>query len=222
MSKATIELDFLGLEKKQTNNAPKPKFQKFLDRRRSFRDIQGAISKIDPEIIKSLLASTGNNSDSSAKSRSVPSTPREDQPQIPISPVHASLARYFCLSGKVFFFFLTFLALPEKTKKFEIQIFKTFIFLRSSTELVSGTVPMTIFYNGSVSVFQVSRNKAGEIMKVANEAASKKDESSMETDLSVILPTTLRPKLFGQNLEGDLPIARRKSLQRFLEKRKER
>ncbi|CAB86629.1 putative protein [Arabidopsis thaliana] len=185
MSKATIELDFLGLEKKQTNNAPKPKFQKFLDRRRSFRDIQGAISKIDPEIIKSLLASTGNNSDSSAKSRSVPSTPREDQPQIPISPVHASLAR-------------------------------------SSTELVSGTVPMTIFYNGSVSVFQVSRNKAGEIMKVANEAASKKDESSMETDLSVILPTTLRPKLFGQNLEGDLPIARRKSLQRFLEKRKER
>jgi len=61
---------------------------------------------------------------------------------------------------------------------------------------------MTIFYNGSVSVFQVSRNKAGEIMKVANEAASKKDESSMETDLSVILPTTLRPKLFGQNLEG--------------------
>ncbi|CAD5331552.1 unnamed protein product [Arabidopsis thaliana] len=185
MSKATIELDFLGLEKKQTNNAPKPKFQKFLDRRRSFRDIQGAISKIDPEIIKSLLASTGNNSDSSAKSRSVPSTPREDQPQIPISPVHASLAR-------------------------------------SSTELVSGTVPMTIFYNGSVSVFQVSRNKAGEIMKVANEAASKKDESSMETDLSVILPTTLRPKLFGQNLEGDLPIARRKSLQRFREKRKER
>ncbi|ANM69300.1 CO/COL/TOC1 conserved site [Arabidopsis thaliana x Arabidopsis arenosa] len=148
MSKATIELDFLGLEKKQTNNAPKPKFQKFLDRRRSFRDIQGAISKIDPEIIKSLLASTGNNSDSSAKSRSVPSTPREDQPQIPISPVHASLAR-------------------------------------SSTELVSGTVPMTIFYNGSVSVFQVSRNKAGEIMKVANEAASKKDESSMETDLSI-------------------------------------
>lgn len=94
------------------------------------------------------------------------------------------------------------MALPEKTKKFEIQIFKTFIFLRSSTELVSGTVPMTIFYNGSVSVFQVSRNKAGEIMKVANEAASKKDESSMETDLSVILPTTLRPKLFGQNLEG--------------------
>ncbi|KAG7555096.1 Tify domain [Arabidopsis suecica] len=179
MSKATIELDFLGVEKRQTNNTPKPKFQKFLDRRRSFREIQGAISKIDPEIIKSLLAS-------SAKTRSVPSTPREDQPQIPISPLHAPLAR-------------------------------------SSTEVVSGTVPMTIFYNGTVSVFQVSRTKADEIMKVATETASSKDKSSMETDLSVILPTTLRPtKLFGQNLEGDLPIARRKSLQRFLEKRKER
>lgn len=129
MSKATIELDFLGLEKKQTNNAPKPKFKKFLDRRRSFRgsftfffffslslpslffsfsplsgflnfiwdfilfaEIQGAISKIDPEIIKSLLASGAN---SSARSLSVPTTPREDQPQIPISPVHAPLPRYF-------------------------------------------------------------------------------------------------------------------------------
>ncbi|CAA7039905.1 unnamed protein product [Microthlaspi erraticum] len=176
MSKATIELDFLGLEKKQTNNAPKPKFKKFLDRRRSFREIQGAISKIDPEIIKSLLASGAN---SSARSLSVPTTPREDQPQIPISPVHAPLTR-------------------------------------PSTELVCGTVPMTIFYNGSVSVFQVSPNKAASILKVATETSPK------EKDLSVIPPTTLRPKLFGQNLEGDLPIARRKSLQRFLEKRKER
>ncbi|ESQ41264.1 hypothetical protein EUTSA_v10014724mg [Eutrema salsugineum] len=185
MSKATIELDFLGLEKKHTNNAPKPKFKKILDRRRSFRDIQGAISKIDPEIIKSLLASGGNSSDTSTRSLSVPSTPKEHQPpQIPVSPVHAPLTR-------------------------------------PSTELVSGTVPMTIFYNGKVSVFQVSRNKADDILKVAMETATKKD-TSMEKDLSVIPPTTLRPKLFGQNLEGDLPIARRKSLQRFLEKRKER
>ncbi|XP_010419890.1 PREDICTED: protein TIFY 9-like isoform X2 [Camelina sativa] len=183
---ATVELDFLGVEKKQTTNnvAPKPRFQKFLDRRRSFREMQGAISKIDPEIIKSLLASGGGGT--GTESPSVPSTPREHQLQIPISPVHASLAR-------------------------------------QSTEAVSGTVPMTIFYSGAVSVYQVSRNKAEEIMKVAKDTAvSKKDESSTETHLSVITPTTLRPKLFGQNLEGDLPIARRKSLQRFLEKRKER
>ncbi|CAH2072868.1 unnamed protein product [Thlaspi arvense] len=164
MSKATIELDFLGLEQKHTNNAPKPKFKKFLDRRRSFREIQGAISKIDPEIIKSLLASGGNRYDPSTRSLSVPSSPKEVHPQIPISPVHAPLTR-------------------------------------PSTEQVSGTVPMTIFYNGTVSVFQVSPNKANDILKVAMETAPKKDKS-MEKDLSVIPPTTLRPKLFGQNLEG--------------------
>ncbi|KFK25560.1 hypothetical protein AALP_AA8G130600 [Arabis alpina] len=190
MSRATIELDFLGLDKKQqTNNnnnnmTPKPKFKKLLDRRRSFRDIQGAISKIDPEIIKSLLASGGKHSDSPSRS---PSTPKQEQTQIPNSTVHEPLAR-------------------------------------PSTEIVTGTIPMTIFYNGSVSVFQVSRNKAENIMKVVMEtASSKKEKAIMEKDLSVIPPTTLRPtKLFGQNLEGDLPIARRKSLQRFLEKRKER
>ncbi|KAG2274049.1 hypothetical protein Bca4012_012200 [Brassica carinata] len=184
MSKVTTELDFFGLEKKQTNNAPNPKFKKFLDRRRSFREIQGAISKMDPEIIKSLLASGANPSETSARSLSVPSTPKEGHPHIPISPVHAPLTR----PGMV----------P-----------------------VSGTVPMTIFYNGTVSVFQVSPNKAEDIMKVAMETSPKKDKS-MEKDLPVIPQTTLRTKLFGQNLDGDLPIARRKSLQRFLEKRKER
>ncbi|CAN6873451.1 unnamed protein product [Brassica oleracea] len=185
MPKVTTELDFFGLEKKQTNNAPnKPKFKKLLDRRRSFREIQGAISKMDPEIIKSLLATGANPSETSTRSLSVPSTPKEDHQRILISPVHAPLTR-------------------------------------PSTELVSGTVPMTIFYNGTVSVFQVSPNKAEDIMKVAMETSPKKDKS-MEKDLSVIPPTTLRTKLFGQNIDGDLPIARRKSLQRFLEKRKER
>ncbi|KAL0874498.1 hypothetical protein Bca101_024203 [Brassica carinata] len=212
MSKATTELDFFGLDKNQTNNAPKPMFKKTLDRRRSFRgsfhllsfsysssflfylvpndlvltfitEMQGAISKMDPEIIKSLLASGANRSDSSTRSFSVPSTPKEDHPHRPSSPLHAPLSRLL--------------------------------------ELVSGTVPMTIFYNGTVSVFQVSPNKAEDILKVAMETTPKNDKS-MEKDLSVIPPTTLGSKLFGKNLEGDLPIARRKSLQRFLEKRKER
>ncbi|KAJ0230734.1 Protein TIFY 9 [Hirschfeldia incana] len=184
MSKVNTELDLFDLDKNQTNNAPKPMFKKTLDRRRSFREMQGAISKIDPEIIKSLLASGANRSESSTRSLSVPSTPKEEHPRIPSSPVHAPLSRH-------------------------------------SMELVSGTVPMTIFYNGTVSVFQVSPNKAEDILKVAMETTPKNDKS-MERDLSVIPPTTLGSKLFGKNLEGDLPIARRKSLQRFLEKRKER
>ncbi|KAG5403146.1 hypothetical protein IGI04_009265 [Brassica rapa subsp. trilocularis] len=178
MSRVTTELDFFGLEKKQTNNVPKPKFKKFLDRRRSFRDIQGAISKIHPEIIKSLLASGANHADSSTISPSVPSTPKADYPQIPISPVQAPLT-------------------------------------------ISGTVPMTIFYNGTVSVYQVSPNQADDILKVVMETAPKKDKSIVKDHL-VIPPTTLRTKLFGKNLEGDLPIQRTRSLQRFLEKRKER
>lgn len=119
MSRVTTELDFFGLEKKQTNNVPNPKFKKFLDRRRSFRgsfyfsflfifchepfyrflfgiiifitDIQGAISKINPEIIKSLLASGANHADSSTISPSIPSAPKADHPLIPISPVQAPL-----------------------------------------------------------------------------------------------------------------------------------
>lgn len=119
MSEVTPELD-----KNQTNNAPKPTFKKTLHRRRSFRgsfhllsfsysssflfylvlndlvltfftEMQGAISKIDPEIIKSLLASGANRSDSSTRSPSVPSTPKEDHPHIQSSPVHAPLSRFF-------------------------------------------------------------------------------------------------------------------------------
>lgn len=69
------------------------------------------------------------------------------------------------------------------------------------TELVSGTVPMTIFYNGTVSVYQVSPNKADDILKVVMETAPKKDKSIVKNH-SVIPPTTIRTKLFGQNLEG--------------------
>lgn len=138
MPKVTTELDFFGLEKKQTNNAPnKPKFKKLLDRRRSFRgsavvlsflflfssltfflcgpkrslsgdifhaEIQGAISKMDPEIIKSLLATGANPSETSTRSLSVPSTPKEDHQRILISPVHAPLTRFFFFVKYYFIF----------------------------------------------------------------------------------------------------------------------
>ncbi|KAF7123534.1 hypothetical protein RHSIM_Rhsim12G0019500 [Rhododendron simsii] len=54
------------------------------------------------------------------------------------------------------------------------------------------TTPLTIFYNGTVAVFDVPRPRAENILKLAVSS------------------------------RNDLPIARRKSLQRFLEKRKER
>ena len=58
-------------------------------------EIQGAISKMDPEIIKSLLATGANPSDTSTRSLSVPSTPKEDHQRILISPVLAPLTRLF-------------------------------------------------------------------------------------------------------------------------------
>ncbi|XP_010556102.1 PREDICTED: protein TIFY 9 [Tarenaya hassleriana] len=197
MSRATVEVDFFGLKKQApetkmaTATSPKPKFQKFLDRRRSFREIQGAISKIDPEIIRSMIASgapshtneSGSQFDSPSRSALVPSIPRNDQPQIPVLSAHAPVARF-------------------------------------SAEHVPEPAPMTIFYNGTVSVFKVSPDKAENILKVALEASSTKKVESARRDVSVA--ACKRQKLFGQNLGGDLPIPRRRSLQRFLEKRKER
>ncbi|KAB2043509.1 hypothetical protein ES319_D01G022000v1 [Gossypium barbadense] len=176
MSRATVELDFFGMEKA---NSCKSQFQKFLDRRRSFRGIQGAISKMNPELIKSVIASgsTNRNPVDWRKSFSVPSSPKEDRstslPSLPL--LNPALS-------------------PE-------------------------TAPLTIFYNGTVSVINVPRDKAESIFKLAVKGSSKNIES-------VDSSKAANPSSDQQNLlearNGDLPIARRKSLQRFLEKRKER
>ncbi|CAL9093327.1 unnamed protein product, partial [Musa acuminata var. zebrina] len=70
---------------------------------------------------------------------------------------------------------------------------------RSIGETTNGTPPLTIFYNGMVAVFDLPREKAEVILKLAEEG----DARNVRT--------------------GDLlPMARRKSLQRFFEKRKQR
>nr|ATD10401.1 jasmonate ZIM-domain protein JAZ10 [Fragaria x ananassa] len=78
--------------------------------------------------------------------------------------------------------------------------------------------PMTVFYGGSVAVFEVTPEKFESIVKLAMEekfkaarAADRPQESKQQQLVNVDGP-----------LNEDLPIARRKSLQRFLEKRKER
>lgn len=55
----------------------------------SFSDIQGAISKINPEIIKSVIAS------GSAKSSiSLPSTPKEEPITFPDVPLYRHIPKY--------------------------------------------------------------------------------------------------------------------------------
>ncbi|KAL9256993.1 TIFY 9-like protein [Drosera capensis] len=68
------------------------------------------------------------------------------------------------------------------------------------------TAPMTVFYDGVVRIYDLPRHRAQAIVKIAAEASSKNG----------------LPKITRDAPHGDMPIARRKSLQRFLEKRKER
>ncbi|KAE8703071.1 Protein TIFY 9 [Hibiscus syriacus] len=182
MSRATVELDFFGMEKA---NSCKSQFQKFLDRRRSFRGIQGAISKMNPELIKSVISygSMNRSPVDWRKSFSVPSSPKEDRSPIPSLPIlNPALRPSFSEDGRE-------------------------------------TAPLTIFYNGTVSVFNVPRDKAESIFKLAVVGSLKNVES---TDSSKVANPSNDQQNLLETRNGDLPIARRKSLQRFLEKRKER
>ncbi|KAL8519980.1 hypothetical protein ACS0TY_010784 [Phlomoides rotata] len=133
-------------------------------RRRSFRDIQGVISKMNPEVVKSVIENGSTKS-----CFSIPSTPNGTPPH------HPKLS------------------------------------LRCGGENNGeSTAPMTIFYNGKVLAYDVSPHQAQGILKVAEE----------------IFPTSVEnfdsEKNLLNSLNGDFPIFRRNSLQRFLEKRKER
>ncbi|XP_030496247.2 protein TIFY 9 [Cannabis sativa] len=188
MARATVELDFFGIERDQSSSISQ--FQKFLHRQRSFRGFQSAISKINPEVLKSVIGNrkldiNGVPFEDSKKSFSVPSSPKSDKTLFPVLPVFVPNAS------------------------------------RATSENLPETTPLTIFYNGSVSVFDVPRDKAENILKIAIEGSNNVIESTT-VDPNPTPPLSNDQTHLLDPLNGDLPIARRKSLQRFLEKRKER
>ncbi|KAL6294174.1 hypothetical protein ACE6H2_002316 [Prunus campanulata] len=208
MSRATVELDFFGMDQhRDPSSSSKSQFQKFLHRQRSFRGIQNAMSKIKPQVLKSVISSGSvllnhhhHGSETpmaSRKSFSVPSSPKAEQIPFPSLPVY----------------------IPTGTS---VSSFMPAPAAAASEKLEETTTPLTIFYNGTVSVFDVPRDKAESILKLALEGNSAKAaESALAVDSKLVLHSSDQQQLLDP-LDGDLPIARRKSLQRFLEKRKER
>lgn len=188
MSRAAVEFDFFGMERQ---NSSKPQPRKLFERRRSFQNLQSAISKINPEVLKTVISSgsvtpmsDGKPSENgrlvaSRNSFSVPCTPKPDQSLNSASPLRSPL-------------------------------------FRPSHGSPPQSAPMTIFYNGDVSVFNVSPHKAEYIVKLAVGETSKIAQPPERKASSRSQRQLL--KIFEQ----DMPITRRKSIERFLEKRKGR
>ncbi|XP_008222362.1 PREDICTED: protein TIFY 9 [Prunus mume] len=207
MSRATVELDFFGMDQhRDPSSSSKSQFQKFLHRQRSFRGIQNAMSKIKPQVLKSVIASGSvllnhhphgsETPKASRKSLSVPSSPKAEKIPFPSLPVYIPTGTSVS----------SFMPAPAA----------------ASEKLEETTTPLTIFYNGTVSVFDVPRDKAESLLKLALEGNSAKAaESALAVD-SKLAPHSSDQQQLLDPLDGDLPIFRRKSLQRFLEKRKER
>ncbi|KAJ8574383.1 hypothetical protein K7X08_026188 [Anisodus acutangulus] len=88
-----------------------------------------------------------------------------------------------------------------------LPVFSPISRLHCGSENGTKNGPLTIFYDGMVLVFDVSSDEADDIIKFAER-------------LKIMDAFSSRKQLFVGT--SDLPLARRKSLVRFLQKRKER
>ncbi|KAF3323592.1 protein TIFY 9-like isoform X2 [Carex littledalei] len=114
MSREVVELDFFGMEKEKRHKS-------------TIKDIQRAISKINPQLIHHVITSA-----------SIPG-----------------------------------LSLPVLVPESRFD---------SETSL-PGTAPLTMFYNGKVMVFDLSNDKATNIMRMAGEAAVPKCVSNTTSSM---------------------------------------
>ncbi|KAJ9549378.1 hypothetical protein OSB04_021921 [Centaurea solstitialis] len=182
-SSSAVEIDFFRLRGEEiesssvVSSAPK----RLSDR----RDIQGVISKINPELLKTAIASASAANKSFVSNKS----------SCPSSPVQQAQTQ----------------ALPVYSEDC------------AGVRIARGAAPLTIFYNGSVSVFDVSPEMAESIMKLAESGSSSGSKTVVEATTAVnSKPTKNQNQAIAGALNKDLPLSRKKSLRRFLEKRKER
>ncbi|CAH9118580.1 unnamed protein product [Cuscuta europaea] len=90
---------------------------------------------------------------------------------------------------------------------------------RASAREPNKTAPLTIFYSGEVLVFDdFPADKAREVLSLASKVSSPAASGVFPT----VSPTPQAPFHFSRSNVSGLPIARRSSLHRFLEKRKDR
>ncbi|XP_077229200.1 protein TIFY 9-like [Tasmannia lanceolata] len=184
MSRATIELDFFGIEKQ---NKEKHSFEKSIDQKITVRGMQNAISRIDPQLLKSLITTGVSNLGLNRKSLENSLSSKEEAVFRQNNPIPIRSGNRILTS-----------ALPVMN-----HVYKPVV-----------ENPLTIFYNGTVSVFDVPRDQGERIIKMAENgnvgAPAPADSSGNGRQLL-------------ERLNGvDLPIARKHSLQRFLLKRRER
>ncbi|PKA56887.1 Protein TIFY 9 [Apostasia shenzhenica] len=158
-TKATMELDLLG-------DLQKPS----ADPMNTIQDMRRSISKINPDLLRSLMSAPAF-----ARPPGMPSEASRTPP----------------------------LFLPRPLPVLNPAS-------RVDSDCSAGKALMTFFYNGMVTVFNISQGKAKIIMKMVEEENAKANMHGFESGGLL------------QSLHGDLPLARKKSLLRFLETRKER
>ncbi|KAK9052664.1 hypothetical protein SSX86_029297 [Deinandra increscens subsp. villosa] len=107
-----------------------------------------------------------------------------------------------------------FVANKSFTSPLQLQTLPVYNQDCGGANMATTAASLTIFYNGTVSVFEVTPNQAENIMKLAE---SVKSESE-----TAVKPESNQSPAIGGVISKDLPLSRKKSLKRFLEKRKER